>query len=550
MPKRIAVGDTHLLPPSDSVPDSDDAVAGADSNAQKVQRSKNSKAKQAQTIPSPAAQQRFRRTSVDLVGRRSSFSKKQKVKAGIEGQQRTGKDDDTAHETDVHKNKRKHAKIEERETDGDSYLAESTTKRKRETKAEKKAKLVEMPLAARTVGQKLNIGAHVSAAGGQFSSFNLTILYLLKSMSIGVHQSVLNSVHIGANAFALFLKSQRKWANPPLQDEHVATFHQFCKDHQYDQAQHVVPHGSYLVNLAHTDKTRTEQAYDSFVDDLKRAEKLGIRLYNFHPGNDQCGNRQAAIAHLASNINRAHSETDTVITLLENMAAGGNVLGTTFEDLRDIITLIINKDRIGVCIDTCHAFAAGYDLRTPEAFQDTMNEFDKIVGFKYLRAMHLNDSKAPFASHRDLHANIGTGFLGLRAFHSVVNERRFAGLPLVLETPLEVRDSKGELVKDEKGKQKEDKDIWAREIKLLESLVGMDAGSEQFRALEAQLQEQGASERERLMVQAERKRAKEVKKAKSPKKRGRKATRDEVKSAKESSPSELGDNSDSEKIGI
>ncbi|KXL45013.1 MAG: hypothetical protein FE78DRAFT_149084 [Acidomyces sp. 'richmondensis'] len=370
-----------------------------------------------------------------------------------------------------------------------------------------------MPLAARAVGQKLKIGAHVSAAGG-------------------VHQSILNSVHIGANAFALFLKSQRKWVNPPLRDEHVTAFHKLCRDYQYDPAQQVVPHGSYLVNLAHTDKSRTEQAYDSFVDDLKRAEKLGIRLYNFHPGNDQCGNRQAAIAHLASNINRAHRETNTVITLLENMAAGGNVLGTTFEDLRDIITLIEDKNRIGVCIDTCHAFAAGYDLRTPEAFQDTMNQFEKIVGFQYLRAMHLNDSKAPFASHRDLHANIGTGFLGLRAFHNVVNEPRFAGLPLILETPLDVRDSRGEL------------------IKLLESLVGMDAGSEQFRALDAELQDQGASERTRLMGQAERKRKMEDRKAKPPNKRRQKATKEEEKSTGESSPSRLDDNSEVETNGI
>lgn len=353
---------------------------------------------------------------------------------------------------------------------------------------------------------------------------------------VGVHQSILNSVHIGANAFALFLKSQRKWVNPPLQDDHCNTFHKHCKDHLYDQASHVVPHGSYLVNLAHTDKTRTEQAYDAFVDDLRRCERLGISLYNFHPGNVQCGDRQKAISHLAININRAHNETSSVITLLENMAAGGNVLGSTFEDLRDIIALISNKDRIGVCLDTCHAFAAGYDLRTPDAFKETMDHFEEIVGFKYLRAMHINDSKAPFAAHRDLHANIGTGFLGLRAFHNVVNEPRFAGLPLVLETPIEVRDESGNLVKDEKGKEKEDKGIWAREIKLLENMVGMEVASEEFLNLEAQLQRQGGPERNRLTEQLGRKREKEEKKAKSPrKKKGKKA--DEAD--EESSLSEL-----------
>ncbi|KAI7574347.1 hypothetical protein D0869_06692 [Hortaea werneckii] len=377
---------------------------------------------------------------------------------------------------------------------------------KRKSKAEQEAELVEMPLAQRTLGQKLYIGAHVSAAGG-------------------VQQSVFNSVHIGANAFALFLKSQRKWANPPLQDDHCSTFHQRCKDHTYDQAQHVVPHGSYLVNLAHTDKGRTKQAYDSFLDDLKRCERLGIRLYNFHPGNDQCGDRPKSIAHLAANINKAHSETNTVTTVLENMAAGGNVLGSSFEDLRDIIALIDDKSRVGVCIDTCHAFTAGYDLRTPEAFKQTLDTFEEIVGFEYLRAMHLNDSKAPFASNRDLHANIGTGFLGLRSFHNVVNEPRFAGLPLILETPVDSLDENGEHVKDEKGKDKEDKGIWAREIKLLESLVDMDIHSAEFLELERKLAKRGEPERNRLTEQVERKQKERADKAERAKTKGkRKAT--------------------------
>jgi len=282
-----------------------------------------------------------------------------------------------------------------------------------------------------------------------------------------------------------------------------------------------VPHGSYLVNLAHIDKTRTEQAYDSFLDDLQRCEKLGIRLYNFHPGvaNSTGGDRQAAIAHLASNLNRAHKATSTVVTLLENMAAGGNVLGSTFEDLRDTIALIDDKGRVGVCLDTCHAFAAGYDFRTPEAFKATVDKFDATVGIKYLRAMHINDSKAPFDSHRDLHANVGTGFLGLRAFHNIVNEPRFQGLPLILETPLESRDENGALLKDEKGKEIEDKGIWAREIKLLESMVGMDTESEDFLKQERALAKRGEPERKRLTDQIEKKREKGEKKAKSPRKR-------------------------------
>ena len=300
--------------------------------------------------------------------------------------------------------------------------------------------------------------------------------------------------------------------NPPLLTEAADGFHANCKHHSYNQNEHVVPHGSYLVNLAHTDAARTKQAYDAFVDDLKRCEKLGIKLYNFHPGvaNSTNGDKGKAIAHLASNINRAHKETSTVVTLLENMAAGGNVLGSTFEDLRDTIALIDDKARVGVCLDTCHALAGGYDLRTPEAFTATMNDFERIVGVKYLRALHINDSKAPFASHRDLHANIGTGFLGLRAFHNIVNEPRFAGLPLVLETPIEVRDADGQLVKDDKGKAQEDKNIWATEIKLLESMVGMDVGSEEFLKLEADLARKGKPERDRLAEQIEKKKEKEA----------------------------------------
>lgn len=351
----------------------------------------------------------------------------------------------------------------------------------------------------------------------------------------------LNSVHIGANAFALFLKSQRKWVNPPLQPEQADGFHANCKHHTYDQNQHVVPHGSYLVNLAHTDPARTTQAYDAFLDDLQRCEKLGIKLYNFHPGvaNSTNGDKAAAIAHLARNINRAHRETSNVITLLENMAAGGNVLGSTFEDLRDTIALIDDKARVGVCFDTCHAFAGGYDIRSPEAFAATMDAFDATIGFQYLRALHVNDSKAPFASHRDLHANIGTGFLGLRAFHNVVNEPRFAGLPLVLETPLDATDAEGRALKDEKGKDVEDKGVWAREIKLLESLVGMDVEGEEFERLEAELARKGRPERERLEEQIERKREKEAGKgAKKGRGKGKKGKKEDEEESDVKSESE------------
>ena len=180
------------------------------------------------------------------------------------------------------------------------------------------------------------------------------------------------------------------------------------------------------------------------------------------------------------------------------MAGGGNVIGSTFEDLRDIIAQVEDKQRIGVCLDTCHVFAGGYDLRTPTAFRKTIDDFDKIVGMKYLRALHLNDSKAPFGSHRDLHQNIGLGFLGLRAFHNVMNEPRFEGLPMVLETPIDRKDP-------ETGKDVEDKGIWAKEIKMLEGLIGMDAEGDEFKALEKDLADKGAEERKKLQEVFDRK---------------------------------------------
>ena len=180
------------------------------------------------------------------------------------------------------------------------------------------------------------------------------------------------------------------------------------------------------------------------------------------------------------------------------MATGGNIIGSTFEDLRDIIAQVEDKTRIGVCLDTCHVFAAGYDLRTPTAFRKTFDEFDKIIGMKYLRALHLNDSKAPFGSHRDLHQNIGLGFLGLRAFHNVMNEPRLEGLPMVLETPIDRKDP-------ETGKDVEDKSIWAKEIKMLEGLIGMDAEGDEFKALEKELADQGAEERKKQQEVFERK---------------------------------------------
>ncbi|RCI11822.1 hypothetical protein L249_7377 [Ophiocordyceps polyrhachis-furcata BCC 54312] len=361
--------------------------------------------------------------------------------------------------------------------------------------------------AVSSLGKAMYLGAHVSAAGG-------------------VHNSVTNAVQIGANAFALFLKSQRKWSSPPITTEARDLFAASCKNHGYSASQHALPHGSYLVNLAQADEAKAAQAYGSFIDDLERCEQLGIKLYNFHPGSTLGDARPAAIARIASQLNKSHKATKTVVTVLENMAGSGNIIGSTWEDLRDIIALIEDKERVGVCIDTCHAFAAGYDMRTPGAFKATMKSFNDVVGVKYLKALHLNDSKAPFSSNRDLHANIGTGFLGLRAFHNIMNDGTFANMPLVLETPI---DSKGP-----NGKTSEDRQIWADEIKLLESLIGMDPESDEFKARELELQARGATERSRIQDQVDKKSAKEAKKGgktatgKKTQKRGRKKKAEET----------------------
>ncbi|USP80060.1 hypothetical protein yc1106_07334 [Curvularia clavata] len=364
-------------------------------------------------------------------------------------------------------------------------------KPKKVTKSKAKPVKVLPPIAERTKDIKLRVGAHVSIAGG-------------------VHNAILNVVHIGAdstsgNAFAMFMKNQRKWETVDMDPEHAQFFVQWCKDHSIDAAECCLPHGSYLVNLAHPDPARKKQAYDSFLNDLTRCHRLGIRYYNFHPGNANATTHEEGIRIIAENLNRAHADPETgkVVTVLETMATLGNTIGGTFSDLAAIIKLVDDKSRVGVCLDTCHVFAAGYDLRTPEAYAETMKQFDEEIGLEYLKAFHVNDSKAPLSSHRDLHARIGTGYLGLESFHNLMNDERFHGLPMVLETPIDII--------DKNGKKMEDKGVWAREIKMLESLVGMSVNSEEFKTLSAQLQEEGAAERERVGDQVQRKSIKDAK---------------------------------------
>jgi AP endonuclease-1 len=317
------------------------------------------------------------------------------------------------------------------------------------------------------------------------------------------------------------MKNQRKWDNPPMDPEFAKLFIAGCKEHGIDVAECCVPHGSYLVNLAHPDAERKKQAYDSFLNDLVRCHTLGIKLYNFHPGNANATTREEGIRLIAENLNEAHKDPTSgdVVTLLETMASLGNTIGGTFADLAAIISLVDDKSRVGVCLDTCHVFAAGYDLRTPEAYAATMSEFDKVIGLKYLKALHVNDSKAPLSSYRDLHARLGTGYLGLSAFHNIVNDKRLHGLPMVLETPIDTVDVN--------GKKIEDKGFWAREIKMLENLVGMDVESKEFKEMAEKLQTEGKGERERIADQVERKEKKDAKPKKAVKKKNKTESGDE-----------------------
>ncbi|RAK73333.1 DNA-(apurinic or apyrimidinic site) lyase APN1 [Aspergillus fijiensis CBS 313.89] len=398
-------------------------------------------------------------------------------------------------------------------------VAEEKVSKTVKVSRQQKTKEAEMvPLRSRTQGLRMLVGAHVSAAKGVFNSVN-------------------NSMHIGGNAFALFLKSQRKWDNPPLQDDHRDQFRAMCKEHKYDAAKHILPHGSYLVNLAQDDKAKAKQAYDSFLDDLRRCEALGIQLYNFHPGSANSTPHASAITRLASALTSALRATTTVIPVLETMCGHGSTIGGSLSEFKDLLAQIPADlhPRIGICIDTCHSFAAGYDLVSATGFAAFMQEFEDLIGIQHLRALHLNDSKAPRGSKRDLHANIGTGFLGLRAFHNVMNEKRFEGVPMILETPIDRPEAKT-VTKDEggedgeagqaKGKKKApkkpagaagklvaDPSVWAKEIELLESLIGMDPEGEEFRALEARLADEGKEMREKQMEQYMRKLEADEKKA-------------------------------------
>ncbi|PLY15201.1 MAG: deoxyribonuclease IV [Sedimenticola sp.] len=259
------------------------------------------------------------------------------------------------------------------------------------------------------------IGAHVSASGG-------------------VQNAPLNAQAIGATAFALFTKNQRQWKAKELTREQISAF----KDNLQQVGiapDYVLPHDSYLINLGHPEPEALEKSRDAFLDELQRCEQLGLKLLNFHPGSHlKQISEEACLARIAESINWALDQTDGVTAVIENTAGQGTNLGYKFEHLASIIDGVQDKSRVGVCLDTCHTFTAGYDLRTVEACDATFAEFDQIVGFDYLRGMHLNDSKPDLGSRVDRHESLGKGKLGWTVFDYIMNDPRFEEIPLILET--------------------------------------------------------------------------------------------------------------------
>ena len=275
------------------------------------------------------------------------------------------------------------------------------------------------------------VGAHTSASGGVFNA-------------------VTNAQKIGAKAFALFTKNQRQWKAKDLDSETIDKFKHALEESGI-LAKHVLPHDSYLINLGHPEAEKLEKSRDAFIDELQRCSQLGLDRLNFHPGShlkqiseDEC------LSIISESINIALDKTSGVKAVIENTAGQGSNLGYKFEHLAQIIDKVEDKSRVGVCIDTCHMFVAGYDIRTKEAYDKTWNEFGDIVGFEYLMGMHINDSKPPLGSKKDRHHSIGKGEIGLDAFKFLMNDDRMNDIPLILET---IDDS-----------------IWKQEIELLYSL--------------------------------------------------------------------------------
>ena len=272
------------------------------------------------------------------------------------------------------------------------------------------------------------IGAHVSASGG-------------------VENAPLNAAAIGANAFALFTKNQRQWVSAPLTAKSIELFKENCRKGGF-VPEYILPHDSYLINLGNPDEEALQKSRAAFIDEMQRCEQLGLKMLNFHPGShlkkitvEQC------LDEIAANINLALSKTSGVTAVIENTAGQGSNVGNRFEEIRYIIDCIDDKSRVGVCIDTCHTYSAGYDIVGD--YDGVFAEFGRVIGFEYLRGIHLNDTKKPLSSRVDRHETLGDGLLGIDFFKKLMKDPRFDNIPIILETP--------------------DEERWADEIALLRS---------------------------------------------------------------------------------
>lgn len=275
------------------------------------------------------------------------------------------------------------------------------------------------------------IGAHVSASGG-------------------VENAPVHANAIGAKAFALFTRNQRQWKSSPLTQKSISLFKERCEELGY-QPRHILPHDSYLINLGHPEVEGLQKSREAFLDEMQRCEQLGLDRLNFHPGSHLNEiSVEDCLARIAESVNRTLEQTAGVCAVLENTAGQGTNLGYTFEQLAYIIDKVDDKSRIGVCIDTAHTLASGYDIKTAKGFTDTFRHFDEVIGFSYLRGMHINDSKKDLASRVDRHDSIGKGVMGLTTFKMLMDDPRFDDIPLILETP--------------------DESIWAEEISYLYSI--------------------------------------------------------------------------------
>lgn len=276
------------------------------------------------------------------------------------------------------------------------------------------------------------IGAHVSASGGVFNA-------------------PLNATAIGAKAFALFTKNQRQWEGKALTQTEIDRFKMELEKAEI-LPKHVLPHDSYLINLGHPDSEAREKSLNAFIDEVKRCEALGLDKLNFHPGSHlKQISEEGCLELISASMNEVLRQSSGVTLVIENTAGQGSNLGYKMEHLAYLVQNSIDKERVGVCIDTCHLFTSGYDIRTPESYSQTMEKFDTIVGFKYLKGMHLNDSKPDLGSRVDRHDSIGKGKLGITPFEFIMKDERIDDIPMVLETI--------------------DESLWPQEIALLYSLI-------------------------------------------------------------------------------